>query len=85
MAELTPERAERSLDRAVDIAQFFGLVAAFVIVLSGVGLFADAVGDDAGSGAAGLVVIAAGVVVGAVAWLLACWARAWMLRGAQPS
>lgn len=72
MSEITPERAAKSLDRAVDALQLFGLLAAVLIVMTGGQLIIDDV-------TAGWAVAAGGVMAGAVCYLMACWARAWML------
>ena len=78
MSEITPERADRALDRAVDFTQFLAWLTTIVGVLSGAQLVID--GGDGPARWAGWAVGAGALLAGTVAFLLACWARAWMLR-----
>lgn len=67
---ITPARAAKALDRAVDVLQLFSVLAALLGVLTGGQLVVD-------DNTAGWAVIAGALLAGAVGYLLACWARAW--------
>jgi hypothetical protein len=73
MAKMTPERADRALERAVDLMQLIAILGA----LFGVGGAVELIGDGEMVGWS----VAAGVLILAVLGnVVACWARAWRMR-----
>lgn len=71
--EITPERADKVLDRAVDVTQLVSILGGVLALLAGLQavLDEDWVGGSTGIGAA---------ILAALAFTVASWARAWMLR-----